>query len=183
MMQSISINLLPPELQTFKEQEIRKARLNKLSISVLCLTIVLVGAAIFLRVTQVFDSSALTEEVLGLKSQLTQFKTQEGLAFVLQDRLSTIKQKKSEESKPVIAFNLTEKLIPQGIVVSSFTVDDNNNISLSGTTNSLASLQQFFNNLVDQNLTEGRINSVEVENLSQTTRSISFDLILRQNEK
>lgn len=180
-MQSISINLLPPELQTLKEQEIKRARFNKLSLGILGVTMLFVGLSIFLKVTQVFDTTSLNSEVASLKSQLTQFKTQEGLAFLIKDRLTTIQQKKSEESVPVVSFNLTEKLIPSGVKISSFNVDDSQTISISGATTSLASLQQFFDNLVDQNLTEGRIKNVEVESLSQNTSGISFDLILHQN--
>ncbi len=181
-MQNISINLLPKELRVSREQEVRKSKFNKLSVGFLILTIILTVGVLLLKTTQVFNTRSINREIKDTQQKIGNYKTEEGLLYMLQDRLDTIQSTNSKASGPVLAFNLTEKLLVPGITINSFNVDKSNNIQLTGQADSLDSLQKFFNNLVDSSQNEGRIMNVKINSLGRGLSSnVIFDLTLFQN--
>ncbi len=178
-MPNISINLLPPELKITKVQEERKSKLNKISLSVLAVCVILMSGILVLKTLQFINLQAIKKDIATVQTQISGYKTEEGLIYLLQDRISTIKTAQKDPSGSVISFNLLQKLLVPGVTISSFTVDKNEDINLTGEANSLGSLQQFFDNITNPDLTEGRIVTVTENSLGKSsTSNLIFDVTL-----
>lgn len=181
-MPKVSINLLPVELRDeTKKQEKRKA-LTKISIFALVLMVLITSGVLSYRFYQSLENSKIKSQIEQAHDEIGSLRRQEELLFVLKTRLNKITTLAASETMQTLGFNLITTLTPPGVKVASFSVDRKANISLSGETDTVFSLNQFFESLLDPKKNEGRIDSVRVESLSQAQNGrIRFDVILTLN--
>lgn len=175
-MDKLSINLLPLELRSDTKRENRKKLIIASSIAALTgfifLTLVIFG----FRLYQGVKNSDLAKQTKENRDQISALKNKEELFFLLKDRVTKINSLSTQDNQSVLAFNLITFLIPGGVEVNSFSVDKTGKIALSGETNSLSLLNDFFDNLIDPKKNEGKIVSTKLESLTKNGDRIKFDV-------
>lgn len=181
-MTKVSINLLPVELREETKKLEKRKRLTKVSIFALVFMVLITSGVLSYRFYQSLENTKIKSQIDQAHEEIGGLRRQEELLFVLKTRLNKITTLASSESMQTLGFNLITTLTPPGVKVASFSVDRKARISLSGETDTVFSLNQFFESLLDPKKNEGRINSVRVESLSQAQGGkIRFDIILTLN--
>lgn len=176
-MSQILINLLPVDIEAKNKQRSREKLVIRISIVILSLTVGLTAVVLFLILTQKISININEEHILKLKTDISNYRQPEGLAFVLKSRLDNINAIKSKETQHYQAFNLITALLPQDVRLISFSSNKGGILVISGETRSTKSLQTFFGNLTNQSTHENKITGTKIDNLVRAAdATIKFDL-------
>jgi Tfp pilus assembly protein PilN len=167
-MDKISINLLPSSVLVKEKEQSRKSFLLRISVAFLVVIILIAGATLFVRINQKSQLSGANQDLIQAHKKVDSLKSQESTIVYLKQRLDSIATLKNQESKPVQAYNLMNKLTPIGVDVSSFTIDKSNKIIISAESQDNKTLKSFFDNLTDPVKNQGKVTKVRIDDLSQS---------------
>lgn len=177
MADKIRINLLPPEIKEQSKKKAKQSLVNRISIGLLGLLIIITAGILVMTVMQSLEVNSLTTSLDQKKLAVDALKDREAVVRLLKDRIDTINQFTENRYQQGQTFNLLKNLIPTGINLTTLQVDKTNIVSLSGETSSTTSLENFFEDLTDPQKNEGKIASVKVLNLNEApSGNIKFDL-------
>jgi hypothetical protein len=175
----ISINLLPPELAVASKKKEKHIFFNQISIGVLILMIVITALVFGFTFAQSQAQKKSQENVATAVSQISALKPKEEVISIVKNRLGGISGVISQDSIQTKAFNLIFTLVPENMLILSFTVDKSGKVELSGETQSISALDQLFEGLTDPKKNEGKISSAKIESLNRRLGGkIRFDLTI-----
>lgn len=178
-MTKIQINLLPIELRKETIVHKRYGILNKISIAVVVLMVIITTGVLAYRFIQTQKSNEVNSQITDAKEKISSLKKQEELIFVLKSRLDKINYALSQESIHTQAFNLITALTPNEVRINSLSTDKTGKVLLAGQTDDLTSLKALFDNLTDPKKNEGKITTTFVESLNKNSSGIRFELAIQ----
>lgn len=177
----ISINLLPRELLEENKRTVQRPWLSRVSIGLIIVSIIATVGVFGLGISQAAGLNNSLQDVSELESKISSLKDKEGLLTVLKTRLDKINTLSSDETIQTKAYLITTSLMPSDVKLTNLSISKGNKVALTGDTNSVTSLETFFNNLVNS---PDKVSSVKLESLSRTVRGdIRFDLNFALNGK
>lgn len=183
-MDKLKINLIPPEIKEKKRKEEKRSVINRISIGLLGILIIITASILAVIVLQNATLQSLNAAIETEKTGIAASRDKEAVAFFLKNRIDTIGTFTDDRYKQGEFYELVTKLIPAGIDVNGLQIDKSDKITLTGETFSTKSLADFFKNLTDPSMNEGLVSTVSVETLSRNnTGSIKFGLVLNMKEK
>ena len=171
-MAQISINLLPLELKVNQREVTRKKIITKLSIALSAISIFAAIVILVAGLTIKIDVQNKSKEADDLLQQIKQFQEAEGRVTILKSRLGLIDTILSKESPQTQAFNLTTILIPPDVQLNNFAVDKSGSVKISAQAKDLKALKNFFDNVTNPEIHDGKILSATVDALSQNNSQI-----------
>lgn len=167
-MQTISINLLPEE---FTKKELVKKKFYKiqsLSMAALIVLIFVGSLAISLRILQNQSIASAKTQLTQTENRVSALKGKEGAVVILKNRTDTISRVKENPSKQLLSYSLINNLLPADVSVSSLTIDQIGDITISIATSNQALLDSFLSDLTTN---QKNFNLVERVNLDSISRS------------
>lgn len=166
-MAKISINLLPPEITASEIRKTRFLQVQFIGIIVILTMIFLTSLTIALRILQSHNISLIQAKVALAEQQVSDLKGTQVSLYLLKDRLASIDQFFGVSSKQTSMYQLLDKLIPQGVMVNSVTIDNNGGAVMSLLAPNSASLDSIVSNLTSKDTNEGRITQVSIDSLTR----------------
>ncbi len=182
-MEKISINLLPPEVGVLAQRKSNKNVLVVISVVLLVLSIAVSMIMLGFELYQKSSLSEVQKKSATIKNEITSLSEEEKLNFVLKNRLQKISKIYPRDIYQSKSYNFLTSLAPQDMRLLLYSVDQTGKISLSADTMSNPALETFFNNLTDPAISEGRIKTTNIDNLSLIQNGrIKFDLTIAFKE-
>lgn len=176
-MDRISINLLPLGLKENKQLLKRRRLINSLSIGFLGVLVVISMVLVVFSVIQNRQIDSENQALSKTEAVLSSFREKEAALNILKKRLSSVSQIQNQKYFQTDSFLLVNSLLPEGTQMQSFSADQLNAITLQGFSESAQSLQQFFDNLTDPKVNEGKVVKTVISNLNRgSTPRLGFDL-------
>lgn len=176
-MDKLRINLIPPEIKERAKRDLRRSTISRISVGLLGILILLTSIILAIVIFQGARLGALSSEIEQEKSKIGSLKDKEAVMHLLKNRIDTINQFTQNKYKQGEVYDLMTSLFSPGITLSSMRIDKGSKVTVTGDTGSTASLQNFFDNLTDPKINEGKVSGVNVESLSKNPKgSIRFDL-------
>lgn len=166
-MDKIKINLLPPEIKEKAKKEAKQALVNKISIGLLGVLILITSSILAIVIFQGAKVNLLSTEIEKEKSRIQSKKDTEAVVRLLKNRIDTINQFTNKRYKQREVFDLITSLFPDGIDLESIQISKTTKVVIVGRTDDTSSLQSFFSNLTDPKVNEGKIASVTVDGLNK----------------
>ena len=183
-MDKLKINLIPPEIKENAKKEAKRSFLVKVSVGVLGLLILFTSGILAVIIFQNVTLEALEADIEQEKNRIGTLRDKEAVVFFLKNRLDTINKFAGGQYKQEEVYELISSLISENIVLASLQIDKTDVVALQGDTNSTLALENFFNNLTDPEMNEGKIASVAVESLSRSQNGkIGFNLEIKMSGK
>lgn len=178
-MDRISINLLPLNLKENKHLLYKKKLVSAASIGFLGLLVVFSIVLIALSVIQNRQLESETASLAKAQLTLSSFKEKEAAVIILKKRLDSISQIMKQKYPQTDSFLLIDSLLPPETTIQSFRVDQTNIVNLQGSSETASSLQQFFDNLTDPKINEGKVIKTVISNLNRgSSPKLGFDLAI-----
>lgn len=182
-MDKLKINLIPPEIKEIVRKDAKRILINKVSIGLLGLLIFLTAVILAVVVYQKASLNKVNSSIEQTKAQINKNVDKEAILKLLKNRLDTINQFTENRYKQGEVFKLISSLFPPGITMDSLEIEKTSKVAISGSTEGTTSMQNFFNNLTDPKMNEGKIASVSIESLSLSQKGgIRFDLKVNLSE-
>lgn len=179
-MDKIKINLLPPEIKDKAKKEAKQALINKISVALLGVLILITSSVLAVVIFQAATVNFLNSDIQKEKSRIEGFKEAEVVVTLLKNRIGTINQFSTQRYTQSEVFDLITGLISPGIDFDSFEIGKSSKIAIRGKTDTTSALQTFFNGLTDPKTNEGKITSVTVESLNKNqVGKINFELTVQ----
>lgn len=176
-MDKLRLNLIPPELKELAKKDAKRVLVNKISILLLGVLILVTACILAVVIYQSMSLGVLKATLEQERLRINSSKDKEAVVRFLKNRIDTINQFTGNRYKQGEIFNLMMNLFPSGIVLGSIQINKTNTVVISGETENTEPLQNYFSNLTDPKINEGKIASVKVESLSQSQiGGIRFDL-------
>lgn len=178
-MGKIVINLLPPELAIVEKQKSKKILVVKITSLFIVFVIIITSLALGFSVVKTGEEQQKLQDLENARAQVASFNNQEGYLTLIKQKLAKITNLKETDSKRINALNLIINLIPNGISISSLSVDKAGQILLNGNSDGIESLDNFFTALTDDKKNGSKINKVIVDNLNRSgNEQYRFDLAI-----
>lgn len=176
-MDKLKINLIPPELKELAKKDAKRSLVNRISVLLLGVLVLITAGILGVVIYQSVSLSVLNASIEQERLRVNSFKDREAVVRLLKNRIDTINQFTGNRYKQGEIFNIMISLFPPDVVLKSILVNKTSSVAISGETEDTRALQNFFNNLTDPRVNEGKIASVNIESLSQSqTGGIRFDL-------
>lgn len=183
-MDKLKINLIPPEIKEKKKKEEKRSVINRISIGLLGVLIIITASILAVIVLQSATLQSLSTDIESEKAKIVAAKDKEAVAYFLENRIKTISTFTDDRYKQGQYYELVTRLVPFGVNVTGLQIDKSDRITLTGETPVTNILANFFKNLTDPTMNEGLITSVSVETLSRSNSgAIRFGLVLNMKEK
>lgn len=164
-MAELNVNLLPTEILVG-----RKSRglsvVNKISIVVLGLLILISVATFYLTVSQSAQIKAANDKLAQSQNQLSQYKTTESNLVVLKQQLREIQNILATDSNRKMLFDNLITNLPQGVSITSVELDKNNNLTVGVSSTSLDTISSFLGNFTDDSKRLKQIKQVDLDLLN-----------------
>lgn len=180
MLRGITINLLPKEVVLLEQDRDKRSTRIKICLAALSVVTLLSLVTIFVRLLQTRQLVGLQNDLSKVESEVSapDLKEKEGLATYLKKHLEVIQGILGTESLQAKSFMFINRLLPDSISISTFSVDSKGTVSLSGETANLRYLENFFDDLTDETNSKN-VASINLDNLSRAvTGNFRFDLII-----
>lgn len=178
-MDKLKINLIPPEIKEKAKKETKRTLFIRISIGLLGLLVLATSGILAVIVFQNVTLQSLNESIEQEKGKIGKLKDKEAVVFFLKNRIDSINKFNASRYAQSDIFELITSLYPLGVDIISLQIDRTNKVQLQGETVSTSSLDEFFNNLTDSKVNEGKIDSVSVEGLSRNQEGkLRFSLII-----
>lgn len=178
-MDKLKINLIPPEIKEKKKKEAKRSTVNRISIGLLGVLIIITSFVLGVIVIQNTTLQNLNTEIENEKNKIAGFKDKEAVAFFLNNRMTTISNFSDKNYKQSSYYELMTKLVPEGVEIEVMQIDKTNKITLSGATNSTAAFGEYLSNLTNPVNNDGLVDFVTIESLSRTaTGIIRFNFVV-----
>lgn len=182
-MTKISINLLPVE---FTQAQVKRAKFYKIQtigVAIVLLMIFLASVTLALRILQSRSIGQIQSQLTQSEGRVSDLKDRQISLLLLKNRLTVINQYLGTPSKQTSIFKLLDKLLPQSLLVSSFSVDKSGDASLSAVAPDTASLEILITNLTTKESSEGKISQVAIESLNRGRDGLyRLSLKIKSNE-
>lgn len=182
-MDKLKINLIPPEIKEKKKKDAKRSVVNRISIALLGLLIIVTAAVLGIIVVQNTTLQRLNTDIESEKSKISGLKDKEAVIFFLKNRIDTISNFSDKNYKQGDYYELMTGLVPQGVNLLSLQIDKSDKIALNGDTVSTEALGAYLSSLTDPAKNDGLINYVAVESLSRTAAGvIRFSFLVNMKE-
>lgn len=176
-MDKLRINLIPPELKALVKKDAKRAFVNRISILLLGVLVLITAGILGVVIFQSVSLSVLNTSIEQERLRINLSKDKEAVVRLLKNRIDTINQFSGNRYKQGEIFNMMVNLFPEDVGLESIQINKTSAVVISGETEDTQALQVFFNNLTDPSKNEGKIASVTIESLSQSPKGgIRFDL-------
>jgi len=163
----ISINLLPPE---FLAQELKSAKFYKIQaigVGIILIMIFLASMSVALRILQSATLSKIQIKLSDAEKKVLALSNRQASLVLLKNRLSTISQNMEEASKQSSMYSLLDKLIPQGVSITSLSIDKAGNAIVSALVPTSDTLDNMISALTSNESNQDKISQVSIESLSR----------------
>src|SRR3989344_2808936 len=161
-MDKLRINLIPPELKELAKKDAKRSLVNRISILLLGVLILITSGILSVVVYQSMVLDSLNDSLAQEVSKLDSVKDKEVIVKLLKNRLDVINQFTSSRYKQGEIFNIITNLIPPGIKVASIQINKTPVIVITGETEDSQIFNSLLGNLTDPKINEGKITSVGV---------------------
>lgn len=178
-MDKLKINLIPPEIKEKAKKDAKKSLSTRISIGLLGVLILVTIGVIGVSIYQSVTIRNLNNDIETEKSQLSELKDKEAVAYFLKNRIDAINKFSTTQNTQNEVYDLITSLLPPGVVILALQIDKSDKVFVQGETGSSKSLDVLFNNLSDPQTHTGKIASVSIESVSKNrTGVINFTLTI-----
>lgn len=178
-MDKLKINLIPPEIKEKAKKEAKKGLIIRISVGLLGVLILATSGILATIIYQSVTVRSLNSQLEQEKSRIASLKDKEAVVYFLKNRIDTINKFSATRYTQSEIFELITLLYPKGVNVTSLQIDRSKKVQLQAETTDTTSLDNFFQNLTDPKVHEGKIASVSVEGLNKSKAGlIRFNLII-----
>lgn len=177
-MDKIKINLLPPEIKDKAKKEAKQSLINKISIALLGVLILMTSSILAMVIFQGGTVNLLNTEIEKEKSRIQNLSSAEAIVLLLKNRIDSINQFTNKRYKQREVYDLLTPLFPQGVVLKTIAINKTTKVAVTGQTDNTFPLQTLFDDLIDPETNQGKINSVTVESLNTNRAGINFELTI-----
>lgn len=178
-MDKLKINLIPPEIKEKAKKASKRSLVIRVSIGLLGLLILLTSGILSVIIFQSVTLQSLNSNLEQEKAKVANLKDREAVVYFLKNRIDTINKFSATRYSQSEIFELITSLYPEGLNVLSLQIDRSKKVQLQAETSSTKSLDDFFQNLTNPKVNEGKIASVSVEGLNRGQSGvIRFNLII-----
>lgn len=169
MANKVSINLLPPELEQVKQQRVRQSLVSKISIAVLVVMIIAAVAVLFLRLQQTENVKKLDATIASDTDTLNSstYRSKEGKVMTLNARIGGISTTLNKNYAASVAYGYITQVLPSGVSIKSLDVDAKGALEVVVSSSSTQALGDFFNNLLDPTLGNGKMSALTISSLNE----------------
>lgn len=165
-MNKLSINLLPQQVLLERVQSSKLSFVNRLSVGVLILIIVVTTGVILFRINQNNENNKITDSVKAAEDKVTALSAKETTAFALKNRMDAISSKIGSDDKVKQMFSLIVYLTPPDVNLFDASVDKNGSVVASFTSSSLAGIDKLFTSLSNKETNFGLVSAVSLNGIS-----------------
>lgn len=165
-MNKVSINLLPGEILLERTHSSKLVLINKISISVLIIVILITAAMLLLKISQNKEIERINNQVKTAEDKVVAQRSKEETVVALKNRLNFIQTLMGSDESVTSMFNLSSSLIPPEINLYEAMIDKNGTMTASFTSKSLSAINSFFNNLGSKEKNSNLISKVDLDGIS-----------------
>lgn len=159
--------MVPAEVTTREVKQAKFYKIQAAGVTIILVLTFLTSLTLALRILQSKSISLEKARVAQAEQQVSDLKGTQASLLLLKSRLGVIGQYLGVPSKQTSIYQLIERLIPAGSVVNTLAVDANGGMILTLQVPEAENLDNFVNNLTNQETNEGKITQVSIENLSR----------------
>lgn len=171
-MDKLKINLIPPEIKEKKKRDAKRSVINRISIGLLGVLIIVTSVILGIIVIQGATLQNLNDQIESEKNKITSLKDKEAVAYFLKNRLGTISKFSDNNYKQGDYYDLMTSLLPEGVNLLALQIDKTDKISLNGETLSTEAFGKYLTNLTNPSTNEGLVDYVTIESLSRTAAGV-----------
>jgi|GEM_PF-3272079 len=154
---AFDINLLPDVVRRKKERKYLFSTLYKVGVAILILGEIFFGTSYYFYSSKKVEFEENNRALEEKKSQLLALKAQKKKGDDLNFRLVSIMDILEKRRNYSIFFSKIKPLIPQGVSVFQYSIDENNSIILSGLSDNYAVLADFLSAIVVDSKNKGSL--------------------------
>lgn len=163
----ISINLLPTEFLAEELKRVKFIKLQIIGVGVVLTMIFLSSLTVALRVLQSSNISQIQSKLGTVEEKVSNLKNKQASLVLLKNRLVTIDKYLGQPSTQNSMYTLLEKLVPQGVAISSLSLDKDGNTTIVAVVPDSTTLDNLMLNLLQSDRNEGKIKQVTIESLNR----------------
>ncbi|OGE25510.1 hypothetical protein A3C26_02255 [Candidatus Daviesbacteria bacterium RIFCSPHIGHO2_02_FULL_39_12] len=166
-MAKISIDLLPAE---FKTEEIKRTRFYKISVfsvAVILLAVFLSSLTVALRILQSRRLAQIQTQMDQTEIRLSGLKNTQASLLLLKNRLAAIDQYLGNFSKQVQVYDLINELIPPGVAINGFSINQSGEVVFTATVSDGESVDQLIDNFILPQNNQGKIKQISMDAISR----------------
>ncbi len=176
-MRRISINLLPEEFAKVEREKNRKKWVIHLSSIMMVLVAVVTSITLGFGIFQNARDRQISLNIENIRSQINSLNENEGYLTLIKQRLGLVQRLEPQDASKLASVQFLLSLTPEGVRILSFSVEKDKEVSFSAVSDSLASLNAFFNNLIEEKNNSGKVAKLKIDSLAfNTGGSFRFDV-------
>lgn len=165
-MNKISINLLPQSVLLERIQSSKLSMVNKVSIGVLLVAVIITSGVLLFRINQNQQNNAIEDAVKQAENKVKSYAVSETTAFALKNRLDVISQKIGSDDKIKQMFNLIVYLTPSDVTLYDASVDKNGVVVASFTSTSLLGVDRLLTSLSNKETNFNLVTGLDLNGIS-----------------
>lgn len=162
----ISLNLLPKSHFENQKKLSLIYLINKISIGLLAVLVLLTAATLIMRLLQRFELQKSNEVVKEAEARVNSFQSKEASLELLKTRIDEINKLTGVDAKRKAIFNLVVFLSPNDITFNDINVGRDGSAVVAAASPSLFSIDQLINNLGNKEKNAGVISKVILDGLN-----------------
>lgn len=171
------INLLPEEIIKGKKKESLRRWAQAISLVVLISAIVTVAAAVIYRITLDTQIKDLDNEINTKRNTVSSKQKLENQTVIVSEKLNSIGKIREEDPKYLQTIQLLQSLMPQGVTMKGFKINEIYSFTTSATASSSGALEEFINNLNSQD-SKNKFNRVVLKSIQGNSKDKKYDFNL-----
>ncbi len=165
-MSKISINLLPHEVLLERLQSSKTILINRISIGVLIIVIIVTAIILILKISQNREVEQVNNQTKVAEDKVIAEKSKEETVYALKNRLNSIQSLFNSDKKVKDMFNLVVFLTPPKVILYDFAVDKNGTVVASFRSNSLSAISTLFDDLGNKEKNSNLISKIDLDGIS-----------------
>ncbi len=159
------INLLPPETLIASRESDKVKLVNRLTFACFITLLFFTSVTLTMRFLQNLEYGKSNNNLVLAQEKFSELKEKEGYLYLLKQRLVNI-QKLGADSQKTAILNTVMSLVPPDIALAVISVDKAGNVSLTATTSSLVSFNNFLESLNNKEKNSNLISKLDLESMS-----------------
>lgn len=160
------LNLLPEDVLVERKQNSKLILVNKLSIGVLVLIILITVGVITLRLSQEAPLKTAQQDLSSVQAKVNSLKEREEQLLTLKQQLSLINTLSGGDIKKRAFFNLMALSLPAEMTISDLDVDKTGKVTVTLSTTSIQSMETLLANLTNKERNSDLVAKIELDSLA-----------------
>lgn len=174
------INLLPEEVVKVKKQESLRRWAQALSFFIMISVIVATAATVIYRIALDAQVKGLDDEINTKRDTINKSRELENEIVIVKEKLSSIEKIREEDPKYLQTIQLLQSLMPQGVTMKGFKINEGYSFTTSATASSSAALEEFITNMNSQD-SKDKFNRAVLKSVQGSSKDKKYDFSLELN--